>query len=722
MKGCNSIALNTRPEGRAELTDFQPDADYPPGFIKADSTSAGQHMPTPIPPVLPDVEDCSSSIIPDKPELMVGKKKIQVPVLNTMTKYFFDNYRLPMYSYVNRLRRNGTLSNLVGARVLSGIINHEVLSFPSVSFWRISRTEFYADVRVQLILDTAKGTVTWSGWLIVWCSFDDNFECCIEELTDNLDRKADGYVQLDSYLIPYSDNKRTDKTSEGIWGEYIPEALHDPKKRDPVALAKAMGLSIKPCHIYEHGGVSTILFFEDDDLVVGDDRVEKDEDGRKEHIKVRAANPEHILANTIVVNENLTKWQYSAFGIFHECYHYEEHYLFYRLQKMGSNDPRKVAVREIIVDANNDPNDYHDAIYFMEKQANRGAYGLMLPTTSTRELIERRSSDVGPCRHAGARYEAVGKKMGMELMLPHFRIRARMIQLGYIQAKGALNYVERELIEPFAFDTDAWREEQHTFVIDRGTMSLLCKNNDQFRAVMESGKYVYADGHVVRNDARFVREDDEGAAAEDYWADRGFSGGFDDCVGSGGRDKKLLLTDWANAHVDDCCLRFVRVYVQQNVGRYVFGRMYYDADYIKQTQFYLNDLINSEQIDELEAKTMYIQSFPKTFKGAIELLKKQNKVNNPMLAEYLNMDDSTFARSLSDPRCYMNADYLTLLCLYFKLPDWLSRLVFKRANVQLDEDVRRNQALLHILRVQSNDGVDAANEFLARSNLVQLKI
>lgn len=93
-----------------------------------------------------------------------------------------------------------------------------------------------------------------------------------------------------------------------------------------------------------------------------------------------------------------------------------------------------------------------------------------------------------------------------------------------------------------------------------------------------------------------------------------------------------------------------------------------------------------------------------------------------MLAEYLNMDDSAFARSLSDPRCYTNPDYLTLLCLYFKLPDWLSRLAFKRANVQLDEDVKRNQALLHILRVQSNDGVDAANEFLARSNLEQLKI
>ena len=284
--------------------------------------------------------------------------------------------------------------------------------------------------------------------------------------------------------------------------------------------------------------------------------------------------------------------------------------------------------------------------------------------------------------------------MRTELLLPYFRIRARMIQLGYIQAKGALNYVDRELIQPFAFDLDAWREEQHTFVIDRRTVDLLYKENDDFRVVMDSGKFIYVDGHIVRNDERFVQQGDD----------------------------RLLLTDWANAHVDECCLRFVRVYMQQNIGRYVFGRMYYDADYVKQTQFYLSDLINSEKLDELDAKTIYVQSFPKSFKGAIELLKKKNNVNNSDVAEYMHMDDSTFARSLEDPRRYMNADFLTMLCLFFKLPDWISRLVFKRACFQLDEEIKRHQAILHILRVQSNDGLEAANAYLTRNNLAELKI
>ena len=46
------------------------------------------------------------------------------------------------------------------------------------------------------------------------------------------------------------------------------------------------------------------------------------------------------------------------------------------------------------------------------------------------------------------------------------------------------------------------------------------------------------------------------------------------------------------------------------------------------------------------------------------------------LAEYFNMDDSTFKRVIDDPKKYRNEDFLTLICLFFKLPDWLSRLVF----------------------------------------------
>ena len=93
-------------------------------------------------------------------------------------------------------------------------------------------------------------------------------------------------------------------------------------------------------------------------------------------------------------------------------------------------------------------------------------------------------------------------------------------------------------------------------------------------------------------------------------------------------------------------------------------------------------------------------------------------------ADLINGDSGLYAAVtfVEDPKKYMNEDYLTMLCLYFKLPDWISRLIFKRAHFQLDEENKRHQALLHILRVQSNDGVEAANDYLTRCHLATLAI
>ena len=85
------------------------------------------------------------------------------------------------------------------------------------------------------------------------------------------------------------------------------------------------------------------------------------------------------------------------------------------------------------------------------------------------------------------------------------------------------------------------------------------------------------------------------------------------------------------------------------------------------------------------------------------------------------MDDSTFARVLDDPKRYRNEDFLTLLGLCFRTPDWISRLLFKRSSFQMDDEDKRQRAIQHILRVQSNDGIEAANTYLTSHGLEPLR-
>ena len=44
------------------------------------------------------------------------------------------------------------------------------------------------------------------------------------------------------------------------------------------------------------------------------------------------------------------------------------------------------------------------------------------------------------------------RRIARDCDLPKFRVRARLIQMNFVAAKCALNYVDGSYIEPFAFD------------------------------------------------------------------------------------------------------------------------------------------------------------------------------------------------------------------------------------------------------------------------------
>ena len=607
---------------------------------------------------------------------------VEIPVFITAVKYIFGKYRLMMYSYMNQQLRQGRLSRITGLRVRNKVLNRESLQFGFMYFWKIDRSNFYADVTVNLHLDTDRGKKDWRGTLVLWGSFDGtDLVCTAEELTAGTSRKEEGLVPLSPFLVPYLHNNEVDRIAEKILKKYLPEAIDDPYIRNASRLAERMGLTVHYLPLYDHVGIPSVLMWEEGKIPVMD----------KWRIGQKEADMVTVPKDSIVINTNEIRDEYAYFPIYHECIHHELHYMAYRLQKLASNDKKEIRYRKVKLGQGKP---VVNPIHFMEKQANRGAYGLMMPETVTRKMIREEYSKAEGCRHEGEKYQVAGKNMAFKLTLPEFRIRARMIQLGYLQAKGALNYVQKQPIKPFAFDPDAWRDSQHTFVIDPASAEHLMRTNEDFRKLIGSGQYIYADGHIVRNSPRYVHD----------------------------QDRCLLLTPWANEHVDECCLRFIRKYMPTSIGRIGYGRIYYDADYIRQTLFYLEDIMTSENMDEIDARYKYRQEFPKTFRDAVKQLRKKKGITMEKLAEIMDTSVVTLSRWLADPDKYATLDFVVILCLILQLPDWISMILLKRAHIWLDEDNRRHQAIQHILRVQSNDGLEAANRFLTEKNLEPLTL
>ena len=136
------------------------------------------------------------------------------------------------------------LSSIVGFKVLNRVINKEAMKLVNVDLWKIDRTSFYADIHVELMLQSEHGSRTWNGLLNCLCSFEENkkFICDILSLTDKTwqnDNKD--CVRLNPFLVPYYTNSQMDQIAEQIWKEYgMEEALTDPTKRNAIKLAKRM--------------------------------------------------------------------------------------------------------------------------------------------------------------------------------------------------------------------------------------------------------------------------------------------------------------------------------------------------------------------------------------------------------------------------------------------------------------------------------------------------
>lgn len=634
----------------------------------------------------PEQEDCSSGIVPvgnEKTESPVDEQEIQVPVLTSMRKFLFQNYRLTLYSYLNRSLRNGSLESIVGFRVVNKVIDRHVCSFGNPVFWRVDRETFIANVGVTLCLDSGKDCRDWDGFLSLWFHMGEKVTCSIEYLGEMNELADEELPMLSSYLVPIFSNKQMDAEAEAIWAIYLPEALRDPEKRSAVTLAKKMGLTIQYQPVYRHKDTASILFFEEGELMVKDETAEDASETKPTNIT--------IPANTIVINTNAVQQRYAGFHIYHECVHFEEHYLFYRLQKMGNNDPHtikteKVKVREGVK--------INDPVYWMEKQANRGAYGLLMPATATQDIIHTELQNTTKCPHVGYRYQVVGEEIANRFELPWFRVRARMIQLGHVDARGALHCADHHRIEPFAFDHNAWEKDEQTFVIDKDGAWKLYEKDDEFRKLIDSGLYTYADGHIVRNDPAFFREGVQGPR----------------------------LSVWANAHVDQCCVRFVRQYEQQHLGKYVFGRMNLDVAYAKQTCFYLESDVDQISVNELIATKKFRENFPDTFKEGFQLLRKRNKLSLEKTAELMHISDTTLRRWIDAPEEKITIDFVVTVALAMRLPDWLSTLLLDRAHKCLSDSNKRHLALKWILRVMWNDGIQKANEFLKQMGFDPLMV
>ena len=637
--------------------------------------------------MLEDATETYRHDLPDEafPELIDGRKTILIPMVQTMKDYILLHYKRGIAAELCRQIMDGEVATGYDIDDIQVIPLAKTCRLRKMSFWRKSTSVIIADIDVGIDLFLKDGviddTVKASFRVTLHIDMDEGviLECYIYGESDIMPER-DMWL-LSDYLVPILRKDEIESGAEELLERFNPEALCELKARNAFDMAERMGLQIMTLPLYKRPKTKSILYFCASEIAV----CNKQDDQPQELPEIV-----RIPGNTIVINTNVIPEAFCQLYIYHECIHFEWHYLFYRLQDMHTNDIKCLKTRRIVKTAkmrNENP------LLWMEWQAQRGSFGLFMPASAMRPKIRAAMDEMTNRNwHLGRKMEHVARKIAHENDLPKYRVRARLIQLGYVMAKGALNYVDDRYIDPFAFSVEKGTGD-YTFVIDKRDAFKEYMDNPDFRKYLDSGAFIYAEGHICLNDPKYIAYTRTGAK----------------------------LTTWANAHVDACCLRFISVYEQCNVAEYCFGALNSDEEY---NRHYLmlseNDKGDAKPVSFKEMSDI-VNSLPNTFHEALSVLMKMKNVTIEQMAEKASLSVDTIKRLRRNERRDYTMDQVVALCIGLHLPPWLSCELVRRAGLML-RDIPEHRAYRYILDCLFMDSIDDVQGFLKEHKFEPLKL
>jgi hypothetical protein len=195
-----------------------------------------------------------------------------------------------------------------------------------------------------------------------------------------------------------------------------------------------------------------------------------------------------------------------------------------------------------------------------------------------------------------------------------YEAKLRALQLGYKLAEGTFIRIKGHDRPPFSFDPDALGDHQ-TFILNGKNGSRIYETDPVFAELIDSGKFIYTGYLVCINDPLYVKKTDDPSYPQGY-----------------------ELTDYALAHVDECCLKFTRHYTQENQYTEYYNECYFSKDInsadftetreieYESNQDILEQQKNLDQINEsIDEILTTFDTLPMTFWGTFDAHMKRVK-------------------------------------------------------------------------------------------------
>lgn len=504
--------------------------------------------------------------------------------------------------------------------------------------------------------------------------------------------KFDKNTTLSKYLVPYLYAEDIEKEAEKFLYKYCRQALKEPMPIPLDELMFNMGLELYeaplPDNIFgkTYFAEATVDVFNEDGEVVS-----------------QTIDPGTILLNpNIFFMRNIGSRNNT---VVHECVHWDRHDKFFELQKLLNSDLSSLTC-EVTEHMGQKDTGIEGALQWIEWQANALTPRILLPASTTRQKLNEillRLHIENPERTESDIMEEAIQELADFFAVSKFAAKLRAIELGFSQAQGVWNYVNGKYLPSFSFKATALKKDE-SYIIDTRNACFEASLDDDVKAVLSKGDFIYVDNMFCINDEKYIMETEDGGCT---------------------------LTVYARQHVDECCLKFKQkfkvnsahgdaFYTQCSLCKDVDAAAYCECNYIDD-----EDNQNVEQ-RATELKKLKVEggrvmeiyrSLPMSFSGTLDAhmkrLEKEDgrKMTNMELALRTGLSDR-YIQDLRKEEKNISLGTVCAICIGLHLhPIFSNDLIQKsRNNYPMNEEGFFDRFLIehHYM-----DTLDLCNEKLA---------
>ena len=541
--------------------------------------------------------------------------------------------------------------------IVSCDIEHSISSTGRVSF-----TEKWIDVRCKVLLG-----VELTDFEIININ-----ECEQQEDSDN-----DKYS---GELVPIIARDAFENEATKFLEKYYPLALQEPVAVPIRKIADDMGLSIiEDSLLSSELDIFGLVVFEDGNI--------KD---KNKNIVIRNAKRGTVLIDPRVYYERTLGTV--NFTIAHECFHWYRHQPYHALMKMlGANDELGKII-QCSIGSNAKDSEKWKAVDWMEWQANGVAPHILMPTNTAKikisELVEKYHIHFDGTD--GYQIEEMISELADFYGLSKQAVKMRIREMGYAKIDGAFTYVNGQYVTPFSFDASALSDNQSFTISSADLFKAYCLNKD-FRKAIDTGRFVYIEGHVCLDNEKYIVRSDE----------------------------QIKLTQYALSHIDECCFVFDKGYSYESKyqGQKYYTQMMYKTPEQPNAQEYSFELnahnkILLSQIQGASKSANAMRLYPGAFSETLVQLMKERKLSNKKLADASLVGERTIQRLRNDEEYPTTVQTVLGLCYGLKLSVPEAEMLVGKTDFNIKPTNPQNYAYRCALSACAENSIYEINEML----------